>query len=446
MDYVALFFCLSQARNVQSYVQFFQDNEKYITGTLKTVIDFYLQGFADRGCFPDFMTTITATGMDTTGFSAEKLAEYYHTTDSALVVLWEKFVQEIGSIELASISNRMFEEKNLEEKKRLLSLYTQKVLSTTNDLDSLMVKDVDIDLHIERRLDSQGIYYPIAGMNDLYGPLGVGQNLVVLAAPGSFKTTFALNIAYQNSVIRDKVGIYFYLEDTKDQYQKKLISRYSMSSGQRVPKDLLLNGSNDEDTRKLVEAVAKSFAENKKGTVYYLSMAGLSNEPLVFAQQMAKIVTDYKIDYMIFDYAQRVSSFAPARVGKYEYLNLFFSTLSSLALGGFKNRPFSLVLLSQLTKEGIKRADKSAGQINISDAAEISALERDAFMLMSLWLNDELRGGNQVKYQILKSRNGVISPKAIITQIDPNYSFFGDVSELSDVYSPGALDDLGIDA
>jgi len=160
---------------------------------------------------------------------------------------------------------------------------------------------------------------------------------------------------------------------------------------------------------------------------------------MAFAHSFAKFTTERPTDYVIFDYAQRLRGYTPGELSETAYLNHFFTTFNTLALGGYKNRKFAGIILSQLTKEGERKADKTKGRLSKADAAEISALERDAFVMLSLYANDEMKSAGSLVYQVLKARNGETSEEPTRLPIDPVHVYLGDVSDLDDTYSVESL-------
>jgi len=444
MDYVALFYCLSNLKKPESYVDFFQQNEKFIVGDVKVAVSFYLDYYRQHKSFPDFPTVVNSLGIDVSGFSLENIAMYYGSSETATGILWEKFQREISSIELRSLESQLITEVNEEAKKKILAEYTRKVVSGSVDLTEVVTRDTDISMQQDAHLNNpDGLVFPLAKMTEEYGSLPLGHSLTILAPPGAFKTTAALNIVFLNSVARDKRCLYIFLEDVVKDYQKKIFSRFTLAySGiNKIHKDVLLRGTDDPGVKAIIAEEEARYIEMRKGAIYYTNLSGISKEPLYFVQQLAKIINEYNIDYVVVDHVQKLGAFVPPRMNKYEYMNQMVSNISACALGQFNSRVFSPIFLSQMTKETIKKGNKTEGRFEVSDCAEVAALERDSVYIMSLWTNDQLKAAGEVKYQLLKARNGITVSDPIKTYVQPEYSYFGDVTGLQDVYSPMALHD-----
>jgi hypothetical protein len=276
-------------------------------------------------------------------------------------------------------------------------------------------------------MDPTGLIHPIQEWNENYGTLTPGMSLVIIGGPGGFKTTLALQYCYLNSVCGTKNGLYLYTEDMPAGYNSRLLGRHSYAKGKNIESQAFRLGAADDASLKNMLEFYEEYKADMKGEIHFMSPGGFSHEPHTFAAQLAEYMGKHKINYLILDYAQRMKSYRTAGFGEYEYVNQILSCLGTAALGGYDNSPFSLIALSQLTKDGIKRAKKTRGRIGIGDAAEASSLERDAFLIAHLYADDSMRQAGELGYQTLKARYGEPHEDPKTIAMVPEYSFIGDV-------------------
>jgi len=442
MDYLSLLYCLSNLSGAQAepYVTFLKSKLKYTMGSIRDIMMFYVVTFEERRSFPDLPFVFDKFGINPESFNRDTIATYYGDGHLALEVLWAKYQGEIEALEIKSVESQLLAETDATEKKKLLDEYNRLMVASVSTLKPVCIADTDINVvQTKTDMNTQGLVWPIEHLNETLGPLVIGENAVIIGGPGSFKTSFAINMMYHNSVLRDYNGVYVYLEDLPGSYQKKLVSRYSLGIGRRLDKDLFLRGTDDPALLASMKSVWDQYQKDRQGSITYVSMGDFPSDPMAFAHAFARFTTERQADYVIFDYAQRMRGYTPGKLSETAYLNHFFTTFNTLALGGYKNRKFAGIILSQLTKEGERKVEKTKGRLSKADAAEISALERDAFVMLSLFANDEMKSAGSLVYQVLKARNGETSEEPTRLPIDPIHVYLGDVSDLDDTYSVESL-------
>ena len=443
MDYYfSLMYCLSTLSGIaaESYVSYIKRKLKYVPGDLRKVMEFYVSYHEEQRSFPEFVFALDRFGFDRSVFNYASFQSIYSDAEMGLRILWGKFTGEVDSMELAEIESSLMAETDNDAKKKLLAEYTRKLMSSSSNVVSQVVVDSDIVLDLIGDDDGQeGLVWPVEHLNTELGRVAPGQNVVLLGAPGSFKTTFALNMVFLNSVMREYKCAYLYLEDLPLAYHKRIISRYSRSIGDPISTALLNQGTKDRQIQERVTAIEAKYKAQSCSRIHYIPVSGFSTEPHIFATQFGKYIDENKIDYVVLDYAQRLKVYAPGLGYEMSYLNLFISTLNSMSLGVMHCRKFAMVHLSQMTKEAIKRVEKSRGKASISDASEINALERDAHFMLSLYADDDLKSGKLMRYQILKARNGKTYENPSEIPCDPTNAYIGDVSDLGNTFSVSSM-------
>jgi hypothetical protein len=445
--YISLLYSLSSLSGLQAeqYVTYLKKHSKYLNQDMQKASEYYTRYYEENRSFPDFSVFLSSFGLDTSVFNYTTFCDLYGSPDDAVPRLWSKLVSEVESVELNELGSQLISENDTEKKRLILSRYTQLMMSSSSHVSTQVTEDTCIDplLHIDAN-DPEGLVWPVELLNTTFGHIQKGQNMVLVGGPGSFKTSVALNIVFQNSVLRPRRCAYVYLEDRVDSYYRKLLARFSSHTGDRIDKDVFLKGTSDESMKLRVKALHDRYQIERKGAIFFVPASEFSSDPIAFANQFGRFVDERAIDYVVFDYAQRMRAYAPSNMNEFTYLNHFFTTYNSLALGMFKNKPFASIILSQLTKEGVRKIEKTKGRISKADAAEISALERDAFGMVSLFANDSMKAARQMVMAVIKARNGETFEEPVAVPCDPNYVFIGDVHDLDDTYTMSSyLDSYG---
>jgi len=272
--------------------------------------------------------------------------------------------------------------------------------------------------------------FPVNKLNEYCNSVYPGYTIAIMGSPSSGKTSLALNIAFLNSVLNSKNTLYLYLEDMPERYQYNIFSRYSYNIGNKIETNLLKRGISfsDKETLEKLKIMQEMFLKNKKGEIYYIGMSQLSSEPAIFAKKLAKIVKELKIDILITDYIQKVKTFKPQSwYNGMDYQNQIASSLSLIALGQYGNQPCINIMLSQLNREGQKKASKNTGNISMFDGAEISAIERDSMLIIGVYSDQELRDRGEICIKILKNRDYMADYSPNFTHFDPRYCMVGDL-------------------
>lgn len=444
MDYLSLFYALTLTPEQENYATYMREKSQYVVGDVQKLFDFFLETKESVGHFPSIEEVGFAFNFDVSSCTPEMLRTRYGSTSEAVVILWSQLRREIVTTTIRTLESKASAEPDPAEKRKIYSEIGTLLLSSEYATETPIFEDEDIPFDIDATSISEtGTYFPIKQLNEDLGPLAPGHVFTILGGPGSFKTTVALRMVDLNSVERDLNSLYIYLEDSPDQYKKKLVSLYSYRKpvrGARIPKSVLIKGTKDEQTKKLAMDTYEEYNKNRKGKIYYLGMTDMSREPAEFASQLAKIVNEKNISTVYLDYAQCLSAYRPPKYSQYDYLNTFVLSLGAAALGMFNNQKFALVILTQTTKEALKRAESHKGMYTLADGADISALERMSYVYIACYCNDNMKAGGQLQYQLLKARNGETVTHPVMTNLVPEFGFVGDVDQLQNVFNPDAVE------
>lgn len=95
--------------------------------------------------------------------------------------------------------------------------------------------------------------------------------------------------------------------------------------------------------------------------------------------------------------------------GKYsgttERLNEVLRDLKRLAMNFNGGTGIAIIALFQISREGFKSAEKNGGRYNLTHLSYANEAERSSDIVTAGWVDTELREGNMVKFQCLKSRD-----------------------------------------
>lgn len=367
----------------------------------------------------------------------------YGSIDKAYRVLWENFRREVAGRDANTALNTLTIEQDTAKKLKLANQYVQYLTMASGNDQREDTTARSTKLTFKKKSDNNdiGIQHPIREWNELYGPLLPGMSMVILGGVGGFKTTMALNYAYLNSIAGSKNGGYLYMEDSVEGYQARLLGRHSYAVGQNIESESFRSGAPDDATVDVLNQFQERYANDMKGELFFMSPSQFSHEPYSMAVQIASYVEERDIRYLVVDYAQRIQAYRTSGYSDREYVNAVLTALSTSALGGYDNKPFALIILSQFTKDGLRRLRKSRGRASIADGADLSVLERDAFLFTSLYSDDAMRSAGELSWQVLKARYGEPKEDPQTTGMAPEFSFVGDVvgGQSSDVYDPQAV-------
>lgn len=273
----------------------------------------------------------------------------------------------------------------------------------------------------------------------LLGGLKLGTLNTILGWTGSFKTTWAINIAY--NALYDKANIlYLSLEVPKEDLMFNLLSRHSYLDKftSSIPKDKIMNRKLNEETFNYLKDVVYTDYIKLPGKLYILDETDLDNYSTYTLEnkfrELDKLATEETgkgIDMVFIDHAQLLKfTTNNSLIGKEtSIINQYVSFFRRNAIDWIKEgRKVCMIMLSQSSREGWKDATRHEGQYKLTALAEANELERASSMVLSTYSNDALINMNAAKVSVLKSRNSRATPEPIETFVDPEYYVFGEVN------------------
>ena len=333
-----------------------------------------------------------------------------------------------------------------------LMLLAQKVRNSgisedvSNDLISLTKSDVvsiehqDISKNIideyNKKVNTSGIKTNVARIDTDTGGLQPGTLSVILGFTGSFKTTFAVNIAY-NAITEGKNVLYLSLEVTKENIYYDLLSRHSSNSnfGTHIEH---LSFKQRKLTKKeynfFENTLVKDF-NSIPNKIYIVDETELESYSFYSfetkfreIEKLAIEETGHGIDLFVIDHAQLLK-FDTSMKGignETNIVNTYVSFFRQCVLNWIKSgRQVAGLILSQASREGWKEAVRHDGKYRLTALADANELERAATLVLSIYSSDSLKQINAAKVQILKNRDGQAWEEPMEVFVDPKYYLFG---------------------
>lgn len=280
----------------------------------------------------------------------------------------------------------------------------------------------------------KGISFLCSELDRLTGGIQPGTICTIAGGPGSMKTTTAVNIAYQ-AVKDGKNVLYLSLEETTMQLFSKLLARVSVDIQKPLnTNDITQSKLSSEDQTILFEEVLP-YLENLSGSFQMIGDNDLSSYEFSHLESKFKLIDkhlksknndDHGIDLIVVDHIQLLK-YASSTKDEYKVMNEyvdFFRKQSTKFLG--KDRQISVILLSQVNREGIGYAQKHNGMYLMQHVAEASEVERSSTYIISTYTDAMSQVTKLLKVGSIKLRNMQLPMDTINVFADGAYYQVGD--------------------
>jgi replicative DNA helicase len=434
MDTAAIARFIYEDKDKQANFEILKSAEVFLYGEFKKLADFYVRSYEQFKMYPEFDDTEAEMKWESGRILSFNIPAGFK----------DNFIQTLNVLEMKYLEEQLQSETNIEKKRKIMNELSAKFRVTKRSFDVLASGDLDLEKATCNN-DESGLIFNIKMLQESVGRLVRGASMVVVGVPGGGKTTQALNMVYLNSIMGDKKCLYLYGENVRESYIYNLFSRWSYDTSHKVSARTLKQGLVDKDDIAEFKKLFKEYKKAKKGEVYFVPFSQLSNEPFDLAGDIAHLIKEYDIDYFVVDHVQKFAVHKPTKYGLIEYMNRIVGVFTSVGLGDFGTDPTSVILLSQLNREGEKKAKSSRGSISIHHASGVSALEQDAFVFLHVYVDDALKDAGEFYWQLLKSRDGKTFEDVQGSYANFEHYFMGDVQAFDDVYNVDALAGLAND-
>lgn len=272
------------------------------------------------------------------------------------------------------------------------------ILQKRNDGSFSPIKDILVDTfnRLEELYNNKGQIIGIpTGFTDLdFKTSGLQKSdlILVAARPAMGKTSFALNIAQNASVLARVPVAVFSLEMSKEQLVNRMLSSEAMVDSQIMRTGKLL----DEDWQK----VARALGPLSEAPIYIDDTSGTSI--MEIRAKCRRLKLEKNLGLIVIDYLQLMQGRGRSESRQQEISEISRS-LKILA----KELNVPIITLSQLSRAAEQRADHRPV---LSDLRESGAIEQDADIVMFLYRDDyynpDTERKNIAEVIIAKHRNG----------------------------------------
>jgi replicative DNA helicase len=206
-----------------------------------------------------------------------------------------------------------------------------------------------------------------------------GELIVIASRPGIGKSAFVLNIAYKMAS-QDKKVLFFNLDTSNNHLLERL---YSILT--EIPVDKIRNKQLSDNDLKKIESLKKVNALN--------NILPIDKARYLF--KIVELIEDTNPDVVIIDYLQLLQTGDEYQL-RYQELSDITTDLKFLA----KDLDIPIILLSQLSRDVEKKADKKPSLSDLQGSTDIEAIADKVILLHK---NDK---NGTIESIVAKNRNG----------------------------------------
>ena len=410
------------------------NTEMFLNDNCKDAI-MSIQSLVKKNSGADLMTVLRESRALNLGCTALFLNECYNLIASSqnlpnyIGILKDLYVRR----ELLSFVNKVsLEAINLSiDPLQLISIVQKKL---NESADSLIVKPIDeLKIILKERVnellnpqknnnENRGIVSGFVSLDEMLGGRMYNGSLLIIAGrPGQGKTTLALNIARNASIIGGGSGVIFSLEMAKEQLTDKFLASESSVSSQSLTRNII----HELDKNPIIQAEHRLSQTN----IFIEDSSSLT--PMILRSKATNLKIKHDIKYIIVDYLQLMNDDNRKNKSREQEISEISRSLKILA----KDLNVPVIALSQLSRSCESRPDKRP---ILSDLRESGSIEQDADAVLFVFRPEYYKimhdsDGNSLsgKAEIIfaKNRNGETGTKMI--ECDMSKSIFFDLTQKS---------------
>lgn len=322
-----------------------------------------------------------------------------------------------------------------------------------NDGGYESIADNFLDIY-EKQEKLVGISFLCPELDNLTGGITPGQVCTILGAPGSMKTTYSSNIAY-NALKQGKNVLYLSLEEPSMQLFSKWLSRCSLDTRTPIPQKDVVQKTLDTKQREILFNQVYPQLNSYAGKLFILDEQQITDYSIATLEskfkeidKLARERTDHGIDLLVVDHIQLLK-FAVTGVDTITAINMYVSFFRRQSLNWLhEKRPISVILLSQANRAGYEYAQKHDGLYMSQHVAEASEVERASAYIISVYTDSMTQLTNQLVLGAVKLRGAALPTSVIPIYADGSMYQVGNVvSTVNNIptgadFSSGGLDDV----
>ena len=292
-----------------------------------------------------------------------------------------------------------------------------------------------------------GIMTGVKGIDSVTNGLMYGTVTVPFGYVGHCKSSFAINCAH-TAATNGFTTCFITLEIPREYVKAQLLSLHSYKAAKRlggspVPYVKMRQGTLDQNQKNYLKNVVQPDFDNLRGSVYIVELCDLQDDLRLPSLLSYLNAMDKFVDMVVLDYVQLATlTLDESKYNLSRAEGKFVNDFKDLAIGRGKNDQRIVMLLSQANREGYKEAkgetqgkkkDRDAeneGTYSLYALAEVNNLERVASYAFSFYYEGGLRSSEEVKFQVLKNRTGVLIQKPEVTRFKPEFCCMGDMADV----------------
>lgn len=343
--------------------------------------------------------------------------------------------------------------------------------SVVDQLDKMTMSDAAVSTYekiqdqiseiYRRTVDNHGIKTHTRKIDDVIGGLKPGQISTIAGYTSAGKSMFCVSLMHE--AIKQGYNVcYITLEIPKDHVLFNLISRHSVDTlpdGRPRFERKLSHGAMKDRTLAMDEweycekAILPSL-EKLPGKYYIVADADFEAKTYYsFTTKLQEIdelcvsESGKGIDLVIVDYVQmfKFAEDLTGRASEFEITNKWVNYFRGQALNFLKSkRQVHVTIAAQINRNGWLKAAKRDGEYDLTALAESNEIEKASSIIIALFSDERLKESKEVKFQILKNRDGMKKERVDTIYGDFMYAMIGGESNTSDNdIVETAFDDLG---
>lgn len=380
--------------------------------------------------------------------------EYCIKEIEKLSTIWEKTADKKLFIEQINLLAKFVKEEGLfDQIDKLIDLaknddfgrnFQNQLNNLIDFLEKKEIKFIPINDVFKAEYDAKqlngGISFLCPELDKRTGGIQNGTICTIAGAPGSMKTTYAVNICY-NAIKQGKNVCYLSLEETPLQLYSKLLSRASLDSGTPLPTSEITRSCLSDNDKDILFDKVYPYLENQIGTFYILGERDFYSYGQAEIENKLKVVDElikqkskdkqneenHGIDIVVVDHIQLLK-YASSVKDEYRVINEYVSFFRRQSQSFLKtNREIVIILLSQVNREGIAYAPKHDGTYLTQHVAEASEVERASAYIVSVYTDSMVQITKQLKVGAIKLRGSQLPTSTITISAEGEYYQVGDI-------------------
>ena len=323
--------------------------------------------------------------------------------------------------------------------------------------------------------ENEGLKTFVDQIDDEIGFIPKGAVCTLAGFTGSFKTTWAVNMAVKNALAGKNIA-YISLEITKEQLEYSILSlfsndqRFTRAGYRPLPhQDIRQNKLSVDDINFLCDVLEPEYRKGLEPNFHILDgskFRTFSESEIIDA--LYQLDDQKPIDAIFVDHVGEFAFKSPLYNGNNvgaiinKYVSFFGTLTVTFRKKDNEKRSVSTVLLAQTNRSGFKEASSSFRKLNtvnrsgkdsqlfntkvegyrITALSDSNELERFSSVVMTVFANDDMKDAHQAYVQVLKTRYGDNVPPTPV-DIDPEvYKFGGFASVDESILSADLVDSL----